>query len=75
MNSSITFDWKGSIGCAVPSVVRSGVVYTAANIDDGWIGRDVSSEFGARYGVHVAILNDADAAGIAEQRFGAAAEL
>jgi polyphosphate glucokinase len=69
------FHWKGPIGCAVPSVVRSGVVFTAANIDHGWIGRDVSSELGARYGVPVAILNDADAAGIAEQRFGAAAEL
>jgi polyphosphate glucokinase len=69
------FDWKGIIGCALPSVVRSGVVHTAANIDDGWIGRDVATELTERYGVQVAVVNDADAAGIAEQRFGAAAEL
>ena len=69
------FDWSGPIGCAVPSVIRSGVVYTAANIDDGWIGRDTGSDLRERYGVPVTILNDADAAGIAENSFGAARDL
>lgn len=69
------FDWTGSIGCALPSVVRDGVVFTAANIDDGWIGRNVSADLTQRYGTPVAVLNDADAAGLAEARFGEAADL
>ena len=69
------FEWEGPIGCAVPAVVRNGVVCTAANIDDKWIGRDAQSDLEGRYGVPVVILNDADAAGIAEQRFGAAGQL
>ncbi len=69
------FSWKGAIGCAVPSVVRAGVVFTAANIDDGWIGRDAGSDLEKRYGVAVTMLNDADAAGLAENTFGAAGEL
>jgi polyphosphate glucokinase len=50
-------------------------VHTAANIDDGWIGRDAGSELRDRYGVPVSVLNDADAAGLAENTFGAASEL
>ncbi len=69
------FSWDKAIGCALPSVVRAGVVYTAANIDDGWIGRDAGADLAARYGVPVTVLNDADAAGIAEDVFGAAGEL
>lgn len=69
------FSWQGPIGCAMPSVVRSGVVMTAANIDHGWIGRDVASELTERYGTGVTVLNDADAAGIAELRFGEAKDL
>ncbi len=69
------FGWKGPIGCAVPAVVHDGVVHTAANIDDGWIGRPAQQEMTERYSVSVTVLNDADAAGIAEMRFGAAGEL
>lgn len=69
------FAWEGPIGCAVPAVVRSGVVYTAANIDDAWIGRDAGSDLETRYARPVTMLNDADAAGLAENTFGAAAEL
>ena len=69
------FGWEGPIGCALPSVVRSGVVYTAANIDDSWIGRDAGTDLTARYGVPVTVVNDADAAGIAEDIFGAAGKL
>jgi polyphosphate glucokinase len=66
------FDWKGPIGCTVPGVVRSGVTYTAANIDHSWIGFDAEAALRERFGVPVKVLNDADAAGIAEARFGAA---
>ena len=69
------FEWTGAIGCAVPSVVRGGVVCTAANIDDGWIGRNAGADLAQRYGRTVTVLNDADAAGLAENTFGAAAEL
>ncbi|MDJ0665087.1 MAG: ROK family protein [Acidimicrobiia bacterium] len=69
------FDWKGPIGCALPGVVRNGVMLTAANVDDGWIGRDVRTDLEERYGQEVTVLNDADAAGIAENLFGAAREL
>ncbi|MEA2001286.1 MAG: ROK family protein [Actinomycetota bacterium] len=69
------FDWSGPIGCALPSIVRSGVVFTAANIDDSWIGRDAAADLSQRLGTPVTVLNDADAAGIAENTFGAARDL
>lgn len=62
---------SGPIGLTVPAVVRSGVVRTAANIDDAWIGTDAAALFGERLGRDCTVLNDADAAGIAELRFGA----
>jgi polyphosphate glucokinase len=69
------FSWKGPVGCAIPSVVRNGVVCTAANIDDAWIGRNAAAELGERLGRPVHLLNDADAAGIAENELGAARDL
>jgi polyphosphate glucokinase len=66
------FDWQGPLGVTYPGVVTSGIVRTAANVDKGWIGlnaKDVIS--GALNGQPVTVLNDADAAGLAEERFGA----
>ncbi len=63
--------WEGALGCTVPGRVVRGVVETAANIDDAWIGTDAGKLFKKTCGVPVAVLNDADAAGIAEMRFGA----
>ena len=65
------FGWTGPVGCGLPSVVRNGTACTAANIDPGWIGTDVSELFSARTGLNFNVLNDADAAGLAEMRFGA----
>lgn len=59
------------VGITVPAVVRSGVVRTAANIDESWIGTDARSLFSEVLGVECHVLNDADAAGVAEMRFGA----
>jgi polyphosphate glucokinase len=59
------------VGCTIPSVVTDGVVRTAANIDDGWIGVRAAEHLGQLVGRPVTVLNDADAAGIAEVRFGA----
>lgn len=64
--------WIGPIGVTIPGVVRSGVVETAANIDDGWIGLDAARMLTDRLEMPVTVLNDADAAGLAEARHGAA---
>ena len=75
--------WDGPVGITLPSVVKDGIAHTAANIDPSWPGTDAVTLFGERLGrssdaqrsgagpsrsVHV--LNDADAAGLAEMRFG-----
>ena len=65
------FSWKGAVGCTVPAVVKRGVTMTAANIDKDWIGTDVARLFESATGSPFIVLNDADAAGIAEMRFGA----
>ncbi len=65
------FDVSGPVGLTLPSVVRNGIVLTAANIDDSWIGIDAVDLFGKAMGRPVHVINDADAAGIAEMRFGA----
>jgi polyphosphate glucokinase len=61
----------GRVGLTVPAVVQRGVVRTAANIDPSWIGTDADTLFGERLGVECHVLNDADAAGLAEVRYGA----
>jgi polyphosphate glucokinase len=66
-------DCSGPIGCTFPAVVTGGVVRTAANIDKSWIGTNAVSLVTHATGRQCAAVNDADAAGIAEARFGAAA--
>ena len=61
----------GPVGLTLPAVVRAGVVETASNIDQAWIGTDAVELFGTATGRPVGVVNDADAAGIAEIRFGA----
>ena len=63
--------WTGPVGCTVPGRVARGVVQTAANIDDSWIGTDAAKLFRKALGVPVTVLNDADAAGLAEMKHGA----
>lgn len=65
------FDYKGPIGCGFPAIVKNGVAKSAANIDPHWIGTSVEGVFGKISGNRVFATNDADAAGIAEMRFGA----
>ncbi|GAQ80718.1 polyphosphate glucokinase ppgK [Klebsormidium nitens] len=64
------FEFKGVIGVGVPSVVRRGVVYTAANIDKTWVNINAQKLFEEATGCPVVVLNDADAAGLAEMNFG-----
>jgi polyphosphate glucokinase len=65
------FNWKGPIGCGFPSVVRNGVILTAANIHKKWIGTNAAALFAETTGCPVCVMNDADAAGLAEMAFGA----
>ncbi len=64
------FDWKGDVGVGFPSLVKNNVVYTASNVDQAWIGKDIQKVFGKRVGLKVRAVNDADAAGMAERAFG-----
>ena len=65
------FNWKGLIGCGYPGVVQHGVTKTAANVDDSWIGIDANKLFSEVAVLPVYFVNDADAAGMAEMKFGA----
>jgi polyphosphate glucokinase len=65
------FGWQGPIGCTLPSVIKGGVAYSAANIDKAWIGTDAAQLLTAKTGCPATMINDADAAGLAEMRFGA----
>ena len=66
-----SFDWTGGIGVTFPGVMKHGVAHTAANVDKVWIGTDVDAGLSKLIPGDVATLNDADAAGIAEMRYGA----
>merc|ERR1712232_156718 len=65
------FNWRGVVGCGLPAVVQQGVVRTAANIDLRWIGTDGEALLSEVTGCKVRLINDADAAGLVEVRFGA----
>lgn len=66
------FDWSGPLGVCYPGVVVDGIVLTAANVDASWIGRNAEEIYSAALGGQpVTVLNDADAAGLAEHRYGA----
>ncbi|WP_304113205.1 polyphosphate--glucose phosphotransferase [Mycolicibacterium bacteremicum] len=66
------FGWTGKLGVTYPGVVTGGVVRTAANVDKAWIGTNAAEAIsGVLDGQPVTVLNDADAAGLAEERYGA----
>jgi polyphosphate glucokinase len=60
------------IGVTFPAVIQHGVARTAANVDSSWVDTDVDALMTDRLGRSVHVINDADAAGLAEARFGAA---
>jgi polyphosphate glucokinase len=64
--------WSGPVGATFPAVIKRGVARSAANVDESWIDTDVDAVFSKATGLEVTVLNDADAAGLAEVRFGAA---
>ncbi|HEY6500406.1 MAG TPA: ROK family protein [Streptosporangiaceae bacterium] len=65
------FSWSGPIGCTFPGVVTNGVTRTAANLDPAWIGLDARALLCKAAGQDIRLINDADAAGVAEMTFGA----
>jgi len=69
------FDWVdkdgGKIGCGFPAVMKHGKAYTAANVDPIWIGTDAKALFETATKCTVTMINDADAAGLAEMKYGA----
>jgi len=66
------FDWSGPAGATFPAVMKHGVAHTASHVDRAWIGTDAEKLFGDTIGDSVTVINDADAAGLAEVAYGAA---
>ncbi|MGH3862562.1 polyphosphate--glucose phosphotransferase [Actinokineospora sp.] len=64
------FEWDGPVGVTLPAVVKNGITHSAANIDKAWLDTDAAAVFGKRLDRDVVVLNDADAAGMAEIRYG-----
>ncbi|MFC9427895.1 MULTISPECIES: polyphosphate--glucose phosphotransferase [unclassified Streptomyces] len=65
------FGWSGPVGITFPGVVTGSVIRTAANVDKKWIDVDAGQVLGDRLNLRATVLNDADAAGVAEMAFGA----
>jgi polyphosphate glucokinase len=65
------FDWHEPVGVGFPAVVRSGVVRSAANIHPKWVGAQIETMLCEATGCPASVINDADAAGLAEMTFGA----
>lgn len=66
-----TFNWKGPVGIGFPAPIKSGVAMMAANISPKWIGTNADDLFTKVTGCDCHMINDADAAGLAEMKFGA----
>ncbi len=64
-------DWNKYVGCGFPGIVVKNKILTAANVSKKWVGIDVSKRISRKTGCESYILNDADAAGLAEMKFGA----
>lgn len=66
------FNWKGKIGCGFPGVVRHSIVYFVPNLHNkSWKKTNIDELFKQYTGLPVKVINDADAAGLAEMRLGA----
>jgi len=66
-----SFDWKGPIGIGFPAPIKSGVTLMAANVSEKWVGLNADELFTKTIGCDCTMINDADAAGLAEMKFGA----
>lgn len=68
------FNYQGPVGCGFPAIIQHGIARSAANISEKWIGTNVDHLFSSMLGLPCFTLNDADAAGLAEMRFGVGQE-
>lgn len=66
-----TFQWTGPIGIGFPAPIKAGVAMMAANISEKWVGVNADDLFTKITGCDCTMINDADAAGLAEMKFGA----
>src|SRR5512136_1660894 len=66
------FEWKKPVGCTFPAIVQHGVNHSAANVDQGWMHFDAEAFLQQKTGCPLRLVNDADAAGLAEAAFGSA---
>lgn len=66
-----SFKWKGPIGIGFPAPIKAGVTLMAANVSEKWVGTNADELFTNVTGCHCTMINDADAAGLAEMEFGA----
>ena len=69
------FDWKKPVGCTFPAIVQHGVTHSAANVDRGWMHFEAEPFLQQKIGCPLRLVNDADAAGLAESAFGAAKDV
>jgi len=66
-----SFDWKGPIGIGFPAPIKTGITMMAANVSEKWVGTNADDLFTKVTGCDCTMINDADAAGLAEMKFGA----
>jgi polyphosphate glucokinase len=66
-----SFNWNGSIGIGFPAPIKGGVALMAANVSEKWVGTNADALFSKVTGCDCTMINDADAAGLAEMAFGA----
>jgi len=66
-----SFNWNGPIGIGFPAPIKSGVAMMAANVSEKWVGTNADALFTKVTGCECTLINDADAAGLAEMTFGA----
>ncbi len=65
------FSWQGPIGCGFPTVIQHGVAKRQGNLHEKWVNTDIEALFSEHTGCLITVINDADAAGLAEMNFGA----
>ena len=62
-------DWNKYVGCGFPGIVNKNKILSAANVSNKWVGVDVSKRISRKTGCESFVLNDADAAGLAEMKY------
>ncbi len=62
--------WEGPVGCGFPGIVKNGIIYSAANLDNGWMEFSLKNALEKQISSPASVINDADAAGLAEMRHG-----